>query len=274
MLSKDHFSNILNEPAGHVAAEILKFVAPRILYAWQKPSVPIERVMGDVYTVFHHPALRDEGGTEVHRTMFKAVKEWVDRLPDRGAKLNDVLSSGGVRAGKNLSGVSEHAGHGHDQIPKPDFGELGMPGAGWGGEGGQQLHGSQGHGQQHGGGFDPLGQLSSLPIPGLQGVSQKLGRFSSLMPGGFGKRGIEKKDGASRGIDQNNDGASRGLGESERSAIGNDSEAPGYGQEQPFAPPSGYEVYEGAGVEQVYHAESYAGPSGYAGSGSYGGSSY
>lgn len=30
MLSKDHFSNILNEPAGAVAAEILKFIAPRI----------------------------------------------------------------------------------------------------------------------------------------------------------------------------------------------------------------------------------------------------
>ena len=38
MLSKDHFSNILNEPAGAVAAEILKFIAPRILYAWEHPG--------------------------------------------------------------------------------------------------------------------------------------------------------------------------------------------------------------------------------------------
>jgi hypothetical protein len=38
MLSKDHFSNILNDPAGDVAAEILKFIAPRILYAWEHPG--------------------------------------------------------------------------------------------------------------------------------------------------------------------------------------------------------------------------------------------
>lgn len=35
LLSKDHFSNILNEPAGQVASVILQYVAPRVIYAWE-----------------------------------------------------------------------------------------------------------------------------------------------------------------------------------------------------------------------------------------------
>ena len=294
MLSKDHFSNILNEPAGHVAAEILTFVAPRVLYAWQNAGVPLERVMADVESVFHHPALRDEGGMEVHRMIFGAVRAWVDGLGDGAGRLNEVLSSEGVRAGRNLSGVSEHAGHAAQsggQVEKLDFGGLGLPGAGWGGEGGggHQGHGAHGQGQGHGhaggGGFDALGQLSGLPIPGLQGVSQKLGRFSGLFPGGggfgggggggFGMRGVDQNDGVgSWGIDQNDGGASRGLEtESERRIGGNGIDGAGYAEEPPFAPPSGYEIYEGAGAEQVFHAERYTGHGG-GGSGSYGGAPY
>lgn len=39
----DHFSNLLNEPAGRVAACILQYVAPRIVYAWEHPGVPVEQ---------------------------------------------------------------------------------------------------------------------------------------------------------------------------------------------------------------------------------------
>ncbi|KIY03811.1 uncharacterized protein Z520_00502 [Fonsecaea multimorphosa CBS 102226] len=111
MLSKDHFSNLLNEPAGNVAAEILKFIAPRVLYAWEHPDVPVQQVMRDIEIIFHHPAIRDEG-VEVHRNMFASVKRWVDGLPDRGHSLETVLSSDGVRAGKNhKAGVNPHIQH-------------------------------------------------------------------------------------------------------------------------------------------------------------------
>jgi hypothetical protein len=100
MLSKDHFSNILNPPAGAVAAEILKDVAPRVLYAWQNPSVPVDQVLDDCMKVFHHPAVRDMS-IEVHRTMFEVVRSWIQSLPDRGDSLNKVLGSEGVRNGKN-----------------------------------------------------------------------------------------------------------------------------------------------------------------------------
>ena len=108
MLSKDHFSTYLNEPAGNVAAEILKFIVPRVLYAWEHPDVPVHQVMDDVERIFHHPAIREESN-ECHRNMFAAVKKWVDGRPDKGRDLEAVLGSDAVRAGKNhKAGINPH----------------------------------------------------------------------------------------------------------------------------------------------------------------------
>lgn len=100
LLSKDHFSNVLNEPAGLVASTILQYIAPRIIYAWQHPDVPVHEVLNDVSRVFHHPAIRDPH-CELHQKMFSTVEQWVHRRPDRGNELNELLSSESVRHGKN-----------------------------------------------------------------------------------------------------------------------------------------------------------------------------
>ncbi|RMZ76339.1 hypothetical protein DV738_g5008, partial [Chaetothyriales sp. CBS 135597] len=119
MLSKDHFSNILNDPAGNVAAEILKFIAPRVLYAWEHEEVPIERVLADVDTIFHHPAIRNHQN-EIHRNMFQAVQTWVSRYS--GAPLDQILSSESVRAGSTggLADVLNLAG----KLPIPGASNL------------------------------------------------------------------------------------------------------------------------------------------------------
>jgi hypothetical protein len=41
MLSKDHFSNILNEPAGKVASQVLKWVVPQIVECWDNENVSL-----------------------------------------------------------------------------------------------------------------------------------------------------------------------------------------------------------------------------------------
>lgn len=107
MLSKDHFSNRLNGVAGRVAATILQYVTPRILYAWQNPGVPVDEVMADIVRVFHHPAIRNES-LEIHRNMFNTVRKWVDEQPDRN-DLNNLLSSESVKAGKNHH-INEYSG--------------------------------------------------------------------------------------------------------------------------------------------------------------------
>ena len=240
MLSKDHFSNILNPPAGAVAAEILKYVAPRVLYAWQNASVPVDQVLNDCMKVFHHPAIRDNS-IEVHRSMFEAVKRWVDSLPDRGRSLNDVLGSQGVRNGKNHHAKAEHEGQTHNAAPS--FGNMGLPGAGFGGTGGFQPRPGQntwgGHqGNDSGnGGFSPLAQLTSLSIPGLQNVSSKINQFSSFIPSGFG-------GGLNREFNSEDDGRSRELDSQNEEATGEGiMRGDDYGS-QIFMPPSGYEGYE------------------------------
>ena len=101
LLSKDHFGNMLNSPAGELASAILKYVAPRVLYAWEHPDIPVEQVLNDVCRVFHHPALRDSR-CEIHNTMYSTVERWARSTQ---FNLNDRLSAESVRNGKNLLDV-------------------------------------------------------------------------------------------------------------------------------------------------------------------------
>ncbi|GAP83701.1 putative heterokaryon incompatibility protein Het-C [Rosellinia necatrix] len=114
MLSKDHFTNILNSCAGRVASTILKYVVPRVLYAWENPGVPVDEVVNDVLRAFHHPALRDER-VEIQRDMFNTVRQWANEYPRRH-ELDRLLGSESVRAGKNhiQSGHKDGSrGHSH-----------------------------------------------------------------------------------------------------------------------------------------------------------------
>ncbi|KAK8094102.1 heterokaryon incompatibility protein Het-C [Apiospora hydei] len=113
MLSKDHFTNVLNPCAGRVAATVLQYAVPRILYAWENPGVPVDEVVNDVTRAFHHPALRDER-TEIHREMFQTVRKWADEYPRRH-ELNHVLGSQSVKDGKNhiLQGQDMMSNKGH-----------------------------------------------------------------------------------------------------------------------------------------------------------------
>lgn len=119
MLSKDHFSNILNEPAGRVASEVLQYVAPRVVYGWENPDVPISEILNDVVRAFHHPALRDNN-IEIQRKMYSAVESWVQTR--QGPNLNQVLGSASVKAGNNHIGSDNHS-HG-------SYFSSGKPGAG------------------------------------------------------------------------------------------------------------------------------------------------
>ncbi|KAK2759163.1 hypothetical protein FQN54_003263 [Arachnomyces sp. PD_36] len=192
LLSKDHFSNVLNEPAGHVASAILQYVAPRILYAWQHIDVPVEQVLADCVGVMHHPAVRDMRN-EAHKNMFEAVANWAHSK--RGANLNDILSADGVKAGRNHIGGDPHAhgaghshagghgGHSHGNIPSMSGG-LGYGGShgSHGSHGTQGTHGGHGQ-QQHQGSSSssiPWDKLSSLPIPG----ASNLGKLSHFIPSG------------------------------------------------------------------------------------------
>lgn len=194
LLSKDHFSNILNEPAGNVAAAIVQYVAPRVLYAWENPGVPEHEVIEDCLRVFHHPALRDMHN-EAHRTMFQAVESWVHARQDRGSRLNDILSSEGVKSGKNNGGQVGHS-HSHGGGGGGGFSALGHQNHGSLHQQQQNIppyqhqpHYQQPHQQPHHSGSSsiPWDQISKLPIPGIS----NLNKLSNFIPGGLAKHADE-----------------------------------------------------------------------------------
>ncbi|KAI7627401.1 Het-C-domain-containing protein [Hortaea werneckii] len=159
MLSKDHFSNVLNEPAGKVASKVIEWVVPQIVQAWDDEDVEIPRTLDRIVTgVLHHPAQRAygrDGAREGRNLMFEVVERWwTEELSDDARdELREQLSREGVREGKNHKEGVEDSGHG---CGKP----LGLPsknslksGAG-GGFGGlnQMISGGGSGGSSSGGG--------------------------------------------------------------------------------------------------------------------------
>jgi hypothetical protein len=48
MLSKDHFDNILNEPAGKVAQVVVEHTVNLVVAAWSNPAVDINQTLNEV----------------------------------------------------------------------------------------------------------------------------------------------------------------------------------------------------------------------------------
>lgn len=125
MLSKDHFSNILNEPAGKVASQVLKWVVPQLIACWDDERIDVDRTLTRVVNgVFHHPALRDygdDGAVDGRRLMFGIVQEWWGSKDEQERQImRDQLSRDGVEQGRNHKPGVVDSGHG---CCKP----LGMP---------------------------------------------------------------------------------------------------------------------------------------------------
>ncbi|KMW66474.1 NIMA-interacting protein TinC, variant 2 [Blastomyces dermatitidis ATCC 18188] len=117
MLSKDHFSNVLNEPAGKAASEIVRWVVPQIMECWDDESVDVDRVMNRIISgVLHHPALREygeDGAQEMRGIMFGVVEGWWNEQGRRGQdSLRQQLRREGVQNGENHKPGVHDSGHG------------------------------------------------------------------------------------------------------------------------------------------------------------------
>nr|OQO31324.1 hypothetical protein B0A51_02098 [Rachicladosporium sp. CCFEE 5018] len=125
MLSKDHFSNVLNEPAGKIASQVLKWVVPQIVACWDDDRIDIGRTINRIITgVFHHPALReygDDGARDGRMQMFQVVEQWWGQMDRREQDdMRRKLSRDGVLNGRNHKEGVHDSGHG---CGKP----LGLP---------------------------------------------------------------------------------------------------------------------------------------------------
>lgn len=131
MLAKDHFSNVLNEPAGKISMEIVRWVVPQIMECWDDESVDVDRTMTRIiYGVLHHPVHRDfgeDGSAEIRQTMFRVVTDWWEEQGDHGREtLRRQLSREGVQQGDNHKPGVADCGHGCGKplsIPKKGKGK-------------------------------------------------------------------------------------------------------------------------------------------------------
>jgi hypothetical protein len=117
MLSKDHFSNILNEPAGKIASAVLKWAVPQIINAWDDESVDTRSLCDRIINgVFHHPAVRqygDDGAADGRQQMFRVVEQWWSAKDNAEKReLRQKLSREGVQNGENHKEGAEDSGHG------------------------------------------------------------------------------------------------------------------------------------------------------------------
>jgi hypothetical protein len=127
MLSKDHFTNHLNEPAGRVACSIIRWVVPQLMACWDDERIDANRTINRIVNgVFHHPTMRDygdDGAVDCRRIMYSTVQQWWSGKDDsERAYLRDALSREGVEQGRNHNPDEQDSGHG---CCKP----LGMPNA-------------------------------------------------------------------------------------------------------------------------------------------------
>jgi Heterokaryon incompatibility protein Het-C len=202
MLAKDHFSNVLNEPAGKVASQVVKWAVPQLIACWDDERIDVDRTLTRIINgVFHHPALRDygqDGAADGRRLMFEVVERWWQEKSEREKDgLRDQLSRRGVENGRNHKpGVIDH-GHG---CGKP----LGMPNldtahssSAIGGPAasavvGGLLGGGSGGGQKYGsGGNNQLGKMAGEAVGGGALGSIVGGLAGGLLGGAFGEE--EKK---------------------------------------------------------------------------------
>ncbi|KAH8813309.1 heterokaryon incompatibility protein Het-C-domain-containing protein [Xylogone sp. PMI_703] len=154
MLSKDHFSNVLNEPAGKIASEVLKWVVPQLMQCWDDERIDVDRTINRIIEgVFHHPAQRDygdDGAVDGRRAMFSVVEQWWrSKDYNEQEQFRRQLSRDGVMNGENHKEGVQDSGHG---CGKP----LGMA-KGFGGGSTVPGHVSSGGG----GGGDPLSKFVS-----------------------------------------------------------------------------------------------------------------
>jgi hypothetical protein len=114
MLSKDHFSDVLNEVAGKIASSVVKWVVPQLMQAWDDPRVDIDRTINRIINgVFHHPALRntgEDGAIDCRRIMFGTVEQWWRQANQ--ADLRQQLSREGIEQGLNHKPGQHDTGHG------------------------------------------------------------------------------------------------------------------------------------------------------------------
>lgn len=97
-LSKDHFSNVLNRPAGLVATVITNWVTQQVVDCWDDPRRNAEKTISEILKIMHHPAFPKKK-TNIQRYMFDTVRRWWEENAAEGREsFRSKLTKDSVRS--------------------------------------------------------------------------------------------------------------------------------------------------------------------------------
>ncbi|KAI1864769.1 hypothetical protein JX265_008493 [Neoarthrinium moseri] len=96
-LSKDHFSNVLNQPAGLVATVTTNWTVQQVVKCWDDPKIDAEKVIEEILSIMHHPAF-PKNKTSIQQYMFDTIKNWWEQNPpEEKDRLRSKLTKESVR---------------------------------------------------------------------------------------------------------------------------------------------------------------------------------
>ncbi|KAL5534058.1 hypothetical protein ACEPAG_518 [Sanghuangporus baumii] len=109
ILSKDHFSLILNEPAGKIAQVVVENTVNLIVQTWSDDENP-DRAIDEILEAFHHPYY-DTGNSQVQNAMMDQMQRWFGGLGGtEGQEILQALTKESVREGKNKRSGDDGSG--------------------------------------------------------------------------------------------------------------------------------------------------------------------
>jgi hypothetical protein len=81
-IAKDHFSNVLNQPAGLVATVITNWTTRMVVRCWDEKDQDADDMINHILTILHHPAFAREKN-DPQKYMFSAVETWWNTHSDQ-----------------------------------------------------------------------------------------------------------------------------------------------------------------------------------------------
>ncbi|KAF7547250.1 hypothetical protein G7Z17_g7865 [Cylindrodendrum hubeiense] len=98
-ISKDHFNNVLNQPAGLVSSVTTNWTTQQIVKCWDDPFRDEEDTIDEILTILHHPAFPGRKKTPIQKYMFEAVQEWWSHNSNEEKdRIRGMLTKESVRA--------------------------------------------------------------------------------------------------------------------------------------------------------------------------------
>jgi len=196
VLAKDHFSNILNDPAGNVSVIIVKYTVGLMVEAWSNDENP-DRVIDSILEAIHHPNFANRN-SKIQRDMLEYMQKWLSDMDREERDLTiKSLTKDSVRNHRNqrkttkggadprIDGGAPSHGHSHPAYQQATMLGGAISQSQYGGGGSQtQTQRTTGYDSQSG--YQSHGKYGNAPTQTQHEDSYSQGKIGSSASGHYG----------------------------------------------------------------------------------------